>query len=224
MTKDVEATVAPGTRDPVSEPVPNTLSPSRRRRVLTVTGVIAVVVLGTGLASAYRYQPLLQTRQGEFGSYVVAWNSSKVDHTTINAISQSSSAVPGPVIDVIWTEPTGAYNVEVVATINNSGSHAVTIEGLEAPAPGVPKSHLTVFFHKPGSYGSEGGAPFHPFTLAAHSSKTLVVDYTQICSPSSAGASYLSYTQMPVTFSFLGFHHTVGVPIDPYEIKRRLSC
>lgn len=224
MTKDVETTLALGTRDPVSESVPNALSPSRRRRALTVTGVIAMVILATGLASAYRYQPLLQTRQGEFGSYVVAWNSSKVDHTTINAISQTSSAVPGPVIEVIWTEPTGAYNVEVVATINNSGSHAVTIEGLGAPAPGVPKSHLTAFFHKPGSYGSEGGAPFHPFTLTAHSSKTVVVDYTQICSPSSAGASYLSHTQMPVTYSFLGFRHTVGVPINPYVIKRRPSC
>ena len=196
----------------------------RRQRALVVAGAVAVLVVATGLVSAYRYQPLLQTYQGQFGEQVVAWNSSRVTHTFTQISDQVAANTGGFIYEDIWTEPTGAYNVEVVVTIDNVDSRAVTIEGLGAPAPGVPKSHLTAFFYKSGSYGSEGGTPWHPFTLAAHHSTTVVVDYTQVCSPAGAGASYTSYTQMAVTYSFLGFRHTVGVPMDPYVIKRRRSC
>jgi len=200
--------------------------PSRRKRVLIVVGVVAVVVVAAGLVSAYRYQPLSQAYHGEFGSTVSAWNGSKVAHATAQITGQLTPTVSGPITEDIWKEPTGAYNVEIVVTINNSGPHAVTIDGFGSPAPGVAKRFLGYTLIESGSYGSAGSKsiPFKSFSFAGHSSKVVVVDYTQPCTPSSAGASITSYTQMPVTYSFLGFRHTVGVPIDPYVIKRRSSC
>jgi hypothetical protein len=115
----------------------------------------------------------------------------------------------------LWIEPTGAYDVEVVVTINNSGSPVVTIDGFGSPAPGVAKRFLSYFSYKSGSYGLEGGPPLPSFSLAGRSSKVVVMDNTQVGTPSSTGASYLSYTQMPVTYSFLGFRHRVGVPHGP---------
>ena len=115
----------------------------------------------------------------------------------------------------IWIEPTGAYDVEVVVTINNSGSPAFTIDGFRSPAPGVAKRFRSYFSYKSRSYGLIGGPPLPSFSLAGRSSKVVVVDYTQACTPSSTGASYLSYNQMPVTYSFLGFRHRVGSPWTP---------
>lgn len=226
MTEDGETTLAGEELHPVSDASPGVSPPSRRKRVLIVVGVVAVVVVAAGLVSAYRYQPLSQSYQGEFGSTVSAWNGSKVIHTTTQITGQLSHTVPGPITKGIWTEPTAAYNVEVVVTINNSGPQAVTIDGFGSPAPGVAKRFLGYSLIESGSYGSAGSKsiPFKSFSFAGHSSKVVVVDYTQLCTPSSTGDSITSYTQMPVTYSFMGFRHTVGVPIDPYVIKRRSSC
>jgi hypothetical protein len=81
----------------------------------------------------------------------------------------------------LWIEPTGAYDVEVVVTINNSGSPAFTIDGFRSPAPGVAKRFLRYFSYKSGSYGSERGPPLRSFSPTGRSSKVVVLDCTQVC-------------------------------------------
>jgi hypothetical protein len=108
-----------------------------------------------------------------------------VTHTTTQIAGQLTPDISGPVVEDLWIEPTAVYDVEVVVTINNSGSQAVTIDGLGSPAPRVTKRFLSYFSYKSGSYGSEGGPPLRSFSLAGRSSKVVVVDYTQVCTPSS---------------------------------------
>jgi hypothetical protein len=43
---------------------------SRRKRVLVVVSVVAVLIVAAGLVSACRNQPLSQAYKGRFGSYV----------------------------------------------------------------------------------------------------------------------------------------------------------
>ena len=226
MTNDSDATLVIEEPQQVSPASPGAFSRTRRKRFLVIVGVLVVLAVAAGLVGAYRYQPLSQTYDGQFGSRVEAWNSSEVAHTITQITGQIAPNTSGLIYEIIWTEPTGAYNVEVVVTINNSGSRAVTIDGFGSPLPGVAKRFPSYSLTKRGGYGPEGGKiiPFHSFALARHSSRVVIVDYTQLCAPSSTSTSLTSYTQLPVTYSFFGFRHTVGVPMDPYVIKRRSSC
>jgi hypothetical protein len=65
-----------------------------------------------------------------------------VTHTTTQIAGQLTPNISGPVMVDLWIQPTGAYDVEVVVTINNSGSPAVTIDGFGSPAPGMAKRFL----------------------------------------------------------------------------------
>jgi hypothetical protein len=88
-----------------------------------------------------------------------------VTSTTNQIAGQLTPNISGAVVEDIWIEPTGAYDVEVVVTISNSGSQAVTIDGFGSPAPGVTKRFLSYFSYKSGSYGLEGGPPLHSSSL-----------------------------------------------------------
>jgi hypothetical protein len=51
-----------------------------------------------------------------------------------------------------------------------------------------------------------------------------VVHWNQECVPTSAASGTTTYTTLPVEYTFLGFHHTVNVPIDAMTIAPRATC
>jgi hypothetical protein len=107
-----------------------------------------------------------------------------------------------------------------VVTGNPSGSPAITIDGFGSPAPsGEEISQLLLV-----QVGKLRLRRRPTFALAGRNSKVAVVDYTQVRTPSSTGASYLSYTQMPATYPFWAFATVLEFPMDPYVIKRHSCC
>jgi hypothetical protein len=213
------------TTPPPGEPDAAAKAPRHRVRhtVLVAVGLIGAIA-AAAVVGVDRYQPLGQSLEGEYWSSVVAWNSSNVSHTTTQVTEQFGPHLTLPVTEDLWTEPTGAYDVEAGFTLSSVGPWAVTIDAVGSPMPGVARRGLLVFFYSTKNHGVRNGPRFHPFALAGRGHKAIVVEYTKRCTPSSAHGPYASYSEIPVTYSFLGLRHTVGVPIEPYEIKTRPSC
>jgi hypothetical protein len=206
---------------------------SKRSFLLITFGVVLVIVIG-GFVAVYRYQPMLQGYHGEYSSNVVAANGSRAKSTSvpvapgsISATSNVTRTVPEGMPasqEIIWTEPTGTFTVEVQTTISNTGSQSITVDQLHSPVAATQGHDVHVFLNKGGSYGANGGTPFHTFTLGGHASKIVVIEYQQRCVPGSASETPLVITELPLTYSFFGFKHTVMVPVLPYAITKRQSC
>jgi hypothetical protein len=193
----------------------------KRRRWLTVMVSLVVVILAIGAAlfvAASHYQPLSQTPGGGYGSQILTSNGALATHQYTSAKNDN----------IVWTEPSGTFHVDVIVTINNVQRFPVTIEKVMAPPNPSGTSDVRVFFDsKPkliGAYGYTGGAAFKPTSLASEGSLQLVVHWNQECVPTSAASGATTYTTLPVEYSFMGFHHTVTVPIDGVTISPRTTC
>lgn len=195
-----------------------------RRTLRTVLVVVAVVIVGA-VYWAYSYSPLAQTFSGEYGSYVGSANGVEA-HYTITDGAQSS-----PMGIQTWVEPTGKFFVQTETEITNSGSHAVRIDHVGQPNFQYQTSGYQVSFYRNVNFPHEAGAVFHPFVLSAHSQRIIVVSYTQRCATSapdemitSDSVIFWGPSVLPVTYSFLGFTHTVDVPLQPTEFQAPRSC
>ncbi len=197
----------------------------RHRRPWRTVLVVIAVVVALAVYWAYSYNPLTQSwnqAKGEWGSYVGTTSGVEVHFTT-------TAAQGSPMGTTLWDEPRGKFLVQFETEITNTGSHAVRIDAVGKPSFGYRTSDYVVSFYRNAPFPEEAGAGFHPFTLAGHSQKMVVVSYLQFCT-TSAPASVNGHaipsgpTVLPVTFSFLGFTHTVQVPIAPFTFVAPLSC
>jgi len=194
---------------------------SKRRRWLTVVVSLVVVIVAVGAAlfvAASHYQPLSQTLAGGYGSQILASNGALATHQYTD--SQHGYTV--------WTEPSGTFRVDVIVTLNNVQRFSVTIDKVLAPANPSGTADVRAFFDSntkaTGAYGYKGGPAFKPTTLASAGTLQLVVHWNQECVPISAASGATTYRTLPVEYSFMGFHHTVNVPIDALTIAPRSTC
>jgi len=181
---------------------------------LAVLLVVAVLV-GLALVYADHYQPLLQVEEGGYGAQVLTSSGAVAKYT-------GSGTQTG-----WWTEPTGHFTVEVALTINSNGSLPIVLHAVSAPIEYATHSAAAVYFDSSGedegNYGYRGGPRFHATSLAGHGSIELAVHWTQQCVTIAQGAG-LQVLQLPVSYSFLWFHHTVMVPMGPFTLNAIRTC
>jgi hypothetical protein len=192
-----------------------------RRRWPTVVVSVVVVIAALGVAlyvAASHYQPLFQGLNGGYGAQVLTSDGS----LATNRVTGSG------IRSVIWTEPPGSFRVEVLITLNNFQRFGVTIDKVMAPANPSGTSDVHVYFDSKGKgegvYGYKGGPAFRPTTLGSGAGLELAVHWRQQCVPASAQSAATNYTSLPVEYSFMGFRHTVSVPIDTLTIAPRSTC
>lgn len=196
------------------------LASGRRRWPIVVISVVVVIVaIGAALyLAASHYQPLSQSLGGGYGSQVL----------TSHGSLATNRIVGGAADKVVWTEPSGTFRVEVIVTLNNDQRFGVTIDKVLAPPNPSGTSNVQVFFDSKGSatgfYGYKGGRAFRATTLGSKGQLQLVVHWNQQCVPTSAASGATTYTTLPVEYTFMGFHHTVTVPIDTLTITPRSTC
>jgi hypothetical protein len=192
---------------------------SRRWPTVVVSVLVVVIVIGAVLyEAASHYQPLSQSFGGGYGSEVLTGDG-------VLAVNRITGASPGK---VVWTEPSGTFRVEVVFSINNDQRFGVTIDKVLAPANPSGTSNVHVYFdskpNEEGAYGLKGGPAFTPTSLASKGQLELAIHWDQQCVPTSASSHATNYQSLPVVYSFLGFHHTVDVPIQTVTITPRTTC
>lgn len=132
-----------------------------------------------------------------------------------------------PLSETLYVQPRGLFTVEVLTTVKNNGPFAITFEKLGAPVhPPVPHGAKNVreYVYTTRKDGSLVRAPLHSFTLAAHSSRVLSVEYQQSCTLGNPTLVPLVVSGLPATYSFLGLSHTVMVPVMPFAIAPRAVC
>jgi hypothetical protein len=195
--------------------------PRRRRRwpVAVVSVVIVIVAVGVGLyVAASRYQPLFQGLSGGYGSQVLTSSGSLATSRAATATDQNPP----------WIEPRGTFRVETLISLDNLQRFGVTIDKVMAPPNPSGTSDVHVYFDSKGNgegvYGYKGGPVFTPTTLASRGELELAVHWTQQCVPASAQSSVTTYKDLPVEYTFMGFRHTVTVPIQPFSIAPRATC
>lgn len=192
---------------------------SRRRWPIVVVSVVVVIAaIGAALyLAASHYQPLSQSPGGGYGSEILTSKG-----------SLATNRITGPNGNIIWTEPSGVFHVEAIVTINNDQRFGVTIDKVLAPPNPSGTSDVHAYFDSKGSnfgyYSYKGGPSFKPTTLGSKGQLELVVHWNQLCVPASAASSATTYTNLPVEFTFMGFHHTVTVPINTITITPRPTC
>jgi hypothetical protein len=190
----------------------------RRWPIVVVSVVVVIVALGAALyVAASHYQPLSQFPGGGYGSQILSSNG-----------TLATNRITGPNGNIDWTEPSGVFHVEAVVTINNDQRFGVTIDKVLAPPNPSGTSDVHTYFDSKGSsigsYGYKGGPAFTPTALGSKDQLELVVHWNQQCVPASASSAATKYTTLPVEFTFLGFRHTVTVPIDTITIIPRSTC
>jgi hypothetical protein len=113
-------------------------------------------------------------------------------------------------------------------TLNNDQRFGVTINKVLPPTTAIGDSHFQVFFDSKtkaiGAYGYKGGPAFTPTTLASGGELQLVVHWSQMCVAASSTLGAMNFTDLPVSYTFEGFQHTVTVPINTFRIKDRPTC
>jgi hypothetical protein len=183
--------------------------------MLAVVAVIGISVL----IWADHYQPLSQTLGGGYGSRILTMSNQLAPHSYGTYGQQNDD-------ETIWSEPAGSYKAAVQFTINNDGSFPITIDQVQTPWAQGYNTHFHTFFDSKnldeGFYGYRGGPIFHSTTLPGHDDLTLVMHWTARCIPGANETSTITTTN--VTYSLLGIHHTVSVPLQPVEIKYRSTC
>lgn len=221
---EASAVSNPSTSTLVEDPPPHSegavLRP-RTRRAVAGALIIGTLVAATALLLwADHYQPLSQFSGGVSGSHVLTSTGAVADHNYTNGLTGQGNP------NTVWNEPAGWYRVQANFTINNDGSLPVTIESVSNVWAESYNSHFKTFFDSKGLddgfYGYQGGPSFHPSTLPGHGELTLAVHWTARCIPGAGETT--TFSTIPVTYSFLGFTHTVSVPFDDFEIKYRSTC
>jgi hypothetical protein len=185
--------------------------------------VVIAILLILGVGWVDKYSPLAQNWQissGEYSTRVINANGNEASYT----LQDSPQSGGGPSMQ-LWTEPAGRFLVEVETEIVNTGSFSVQIDKVSVPNLGYNISDLRVSFFRNTTSGSEAGVAFHPLTLAGHTKKMIVVDYSQQCATSATAGTFISGPSgLPVTYSFFGLAHTVYVPVGSFEFQTRQTC
>jgi hypothetical protein len=206
--------------DPDVTAEPDEGRPKRWWPIVVASVLVVIVALGVATyVAASHYQPIFQGLDGEAGSQVLASDGSVATFRVAGDAANPRD---------VWTEPIGTFRVEVLVSLNNFQRFGITIDKVTAPPNPSGTSNVQVFFDSKGNgvgvYGYKGGPAFKPSSLSSKGNLTLAVHWTQQCVPSSAQSSATTYTSVPVEYTFLGFRHTVTVPIEPLTIVPRATC
>lgn len=172
----------------------------------------------------YSYNPLAQDwRQahGEWGSYVGTLAGVEA-HYTLNGSG-------APMGTQTWNERTGTFRVQFETEITNRGSHAVRVVAVGRPHVAYKIVGYRVSFYTNVAFPNEDGAGFHPFTLAGHSQRMVVVSYSQSCTTNAQvtvnGQAMVSGpVSLLETYSFMGFAHTDELPVAPFILAAPRRC
>ena len=191
----------------------------RRWPIAVFSFVVVIVAIGVALyVAASHYQPLFQGLSGGYGAEVLTSNG------TLASGPASSAANSDPA----WIEPSGSFRVDVLISLDNLQRFGVTIDKVMAPPNPSGTSNVHVYFDSKGNgegvYGYKGGPAFKPTTLASKGELELAVHWTQQCVPASAQSAATTYKSLPVEYTFMGFRHTVTVPIETLTIEPRATC
>lgn len=183
---------------------------------LTTVGLLAVLVV-IALIYSNLYRPLAQGAEG--GVEVLAPNGSPAQ--TVPDSAQLDNGAP-----TVYREPIAKFfTVKVIASLYNEGPYSIVIDSVGSP------SSFTIFdthvrfdgtVRAEGSDGWRGGPRFHIFTLHSHQDQTLLITYRQQCQPHTGEVA--GYGSVPVTYSYMFFHHSTFVDIDPFDVQMSSTC
>jgi hypothetical protein len=187
--------------------------------VFTTVGLLAVLVV-IGLIYSNLYRPLYLSAAGEGGVEVLAPNGTPAQ--TVPDSAQSDNEAP-----TVFREPSAKwFTVKIIASLYNEGPYSIVIDSV-----GSPSAYLQFATHvrfdgterADGSAGWRGGPRFHTFTLPSHQDQTVLITYRQHCQVDEAG-TVMGYVSVPVTYSYMFFHHATSVAIDPFDIQMASTC
>jgi hypothetical protein len=186
---------------------------------LTTVGLLAVLVV-IGLIFADSYRPLYLSLGGSGGVQVLAPNGSPAQ--TVPDSAQLANGAP-----TVYKEPiTKSFTVKIIASLDNAGPYSIVIDSV-----GSPSSFLQFDTHvrfdgteiAQASDGWRGGPRFHRFTLHSNEDQTVLVTYRQRCQANATG-SVMGYDTVPVTYSYMFFHHSGDLAIEPFDIQMASTC
>ncbi|MGD0167442.1 MAG: hypothetical protein ABSC51_09180 [Gaiellaceae bacterium] len=189
------------------------------------------MIAGIVFHLAYRYDPICRALEcfRQSSSYVTTAQGREVSYKfpaltddLLRDLLPPSTGLPTGV--QLWDEPAGVHRVQVVATIANTGRFGVTIDSVGLPSGLLNVHSLRTSFYKAGSVGANAGALLHPFSLPAHSSRLVVIDYVQNCVPSTGGGAVSGVDALSVRYSFLGFEHMTSAIIGGYAFSGPKRC
>lgn len=187
---------------------------TRRERLIRRIVVVAIVVaLIATVAVTYvaNYRPLNLPHFGYSATRVVL----------ANGRLAPSFPTPGPASQTEWREPTGDFSVDFVVTIDNNGPYPVRVSRVTTWSSS--RTPTTAYLDTYDEHGFAGGRPLTPFIVIGHNDQTVAVHVAEHC-VASPTRRVTKITSVPVTFSFLGFTHTVGVYVTPLLLQLRTSC
>jgi hypothetical protein len=179
---------------------------------LTAVGLLAVLVV-IALIFANLYRPLYLSVAGNEGNQVLAPNGSPAQILSDSA--QSDNGAP-----TVFLEPVAKWStVQVIASLDNQGRYPIVIDSV-----GTPSTYLQydahVRFDRSDTW--HGGPRFHTFTLHPDQDQTVLITYRQQCQADTG--EVMEYDAVPVTYSYMFFHHTAVVGIEPFDIKMASKC
>jgi hypothetical protein len=186
--------------------------------VLTTVGVLAVLVV-VGLIYSNLYRPLYSSLGGEGGVEVLASNGTPA--LTVPDSAQTDNGAP-----TVFKEPAAKwFTVKILASLYNQGPYSVVVHSV-----GSSSAYLQYDVHvrfdgterAQGVDGWRGGPPFHPFTLHSQQDQTVLITYRQRCQAETN--EVMNYGSVPVTYSYMFFHHSTYVDIVPFDIQTASTC
>lgn len=186
-----------------------------RQRIVLLSMLLALTLLITAFVWVSHYQPVPTSPTVTTSAEVV---------TSSGSLAQRvPNGGSNPTLPTVWEEPLGRFTVAIIVNVNNSGSLPISVSDVQSPlGNGVDRGSVSIRFDSSDNY--LGGAAFHPFSLRGHQTRSMLILHTLACTPKSDSGSYWRITNVPVTTSFFGFHHTVLVPVMPFEIQIAKTC
>jgi hypothetical protein len=185
---------------------------------LSTIGVLAVLVV-TGLIYSDQYRPLYMSLGGEGGVEVLAPNG--VPAKTVPDIAQSDNGAP-----TVFKEPVAKwFTVKILASLYNPGPYSIVVDSVGSTSAYIQFDTRVRFDgteRAQGVDGWRGGPAFHAFTLHSHQDQTVLITYRQHCQAETG--EVMGYGSVPVTYSYMFFHHSTYVDIEPFDIKSASTC
>jgi hypothetical protein len=179
---------------------------------LTTVGLLAVLVV-IAMIFADLYRPVYLSVDGNEGVEVLAPNGSPAPIVSDSA--QTDNGAP-----TVFKEPVAKWStVEVIASLYNDGPYSVVIDSVGTPSSYL-ESDAHVRFDRSDSW--QGGPRFHAFTLRSDQDQTVLITYRQQCQADTG--EVMGYDAVPVAYSYMFFHHSADVAIEPFDIKMASTC
>jgi hypothetical protein len=192
------------------------LAQVRFGRFSALSILAVLVVAGVALfVEVDHYQPLGEAYGEGYGVRMLSQSGALIKPITNEASSPYA-------FGWVWPEPSGVFRVEILTELINGGRWPVTIDAIQRPSWAT--GPILVYLDGPGTGGSmNGGAAFHPFSLGSDSSEQITLHLSIACVPRAAH-QVTTYSQVPLTYTFVGLSHTVQVPISPLTLAGPQSC